>query len=194
MKSLEENLKSTLSKFTVLQDKDWEHLISSFEVKIFKKGDFIIKEGQVCNHIGFLNKGILRVFYTENGKEYTSYFNFGTRNPLISAFTSFFSRQPSKESIHALEDSEIGLIHYDRLQQLFEQSFAMQKLGRLMAEYNYILAIERIYSLQHKSAAERYNNLLQIYPQLINHIPHHYIASYLSITPESLSRIRKSTE
>jgi hypothetical protein len=53
--------------------------------------------------------------------------------------------------------------------------------------------MERIYSLQHQSASDRYNHLLQIYPTLINHIPHHYIASYLGITPESLSRIRKTT-
>lgn len=192
--SLLEKLKTFTNKFTLLPEKDWEQLVDSVEIKALKKGAFFVQEGQICNHIGFLNKGILRVYYLENGKEFTSYFNFGNRNPMISAFTSFITRQPSKESIHALEDAEIALIHYDKLQQMYEGSFALQKLGRLMAEYNYVLAMERIYSLQHQTAAERYQQLLKIYPQLINHIPHHYIASYLGITPESLSRIRKSTE
>lgn len=194
MDTLTNNFRKTIERFTALPENDWNNLVSSMEIKIIRKGDYFIREGQVCQHIGFLNTGILRVYYHENGKEFTSYFNFGNRNPLISAFTSFFLRQPSKENIHALEDAEIGILHYDKLQTLFESSFSMQKLGRLMAEYNYILAMERIYSLQHQSATERYNHLLHIYPQLINHIPHHYIASYLGITPESLSRIRKSME
>lgn len=188
-----QNLKATINKFSTIKDKDWNDLLDSFEIKHLKKGEYFIHEGQVCNHIGFLNTGILRVFYVEGDKEFTSFFNFGNRNPLVSAFTSFFTRQPSRESIHALEDSEIGLIHYDKLQHLYDKSFELQKLGRLMAEYNYILAMERIYSLQHQSATERYNNLLKIYPQLVNHVPHHYIASYLGITAESLSRIRKNT-
>ena len=83
------------------------------------------------------------------------------------------------------------LISYNDLHRLYEQSIHLQKLGRLMAEFNYTLAMERIYSLQHHSARQRYEQLLDIYPNLINHVPHHYIASYLGITPESLSRVRK---
>jgi CRP-like cAMP-binding protein len=191
MNEITANLKNAISQFTILPEEDWNKLIRSFEIKKLSKGDYFVKQGQICNYTGFLNKGILRVYYIENGREFTSYFNFGTRNQFVSSFTSFLTRQPSKESIHVLEDAEIAIISYEKLQLLYSESFEIQKLGRLMAEYNYILAMERIYSLQYQSAAERYNNLLKIYPQLINHIPHHYIASYLGITPESLSRIRK---
>src|SRR6185503_18854812 len=113
------------------------------------------------------------------------------RNHFVADFSSFLTRKPARENIHALEDCELALISQKDLEKLYSESFAFQKLGRLIAEYNYVLAVERIYSLQHESALERYNHLLEIYPNLINRVPHHYIASYLGITPESLSRIRK---
>lgn len=166
-------------------------LAECMQVRQLTKGEHLISQGEVCHHVGFLLQGIVRVYYVEAGKEHTSYFNFGSRNPFVSSFSSFLTRKPSRESIHALEDCQLALISHTDLQRLYEQSIHLQKLGRLMAEYNYTLAMERIYSLQHHSARQRYDQLLDIYPNLINHVPHHYIASYLGITPESLSRVRK---
>jgi CRP-like cAMP-binding protein len=191
MSEIFEKMRQSLQQFSPIGDKDWHILKEKLKPKSFKKGDFFIKEGQLCNYIGFLNKGIGRIYYVIDGKEITSYFNAGSRNMFVSSFTSFLSRKPSFENIHFLEDSELLMLGYDELQALYEQSPAIQKMGRIMAEYNYVLSMERIYSLQHASALERYNNMLKIYPGLMNQIPHHYIASYLGITPESLSRVRK---
>lgn len=187
-----EKLKTTLDQFLVLPEKDWILIKDTTMRKELKKGDHFALEGKVCNQMGFLNKGITRVYYVVDGKEYTSYFNFEDRNPLVSAFTSFITRKPSKENVHVIQDAELLIFNYDELQSLYEKSPAIQKLGRIMAEYNYVLSIERIYSLQHRSAQERYLELLDIYPNLINHVPHHYVASYLGITPEALSRVRKA--
>ena len=191
MERLPQKLIDTLQMFAKLSDNELIALSSVMEHRKVKKGDYFLQQGQVCQHLGFLNSGIMRVYHLANDKEYTSYFNFGERNPFVSSFSSFVTRKPSQESIHALEDCELLLISYDNLQKLYESSFALQKLGRVIAEYNYTLAMKRIYSLQHFSAQERYKELLLIYPNLVNHVPHHYIASYLGITPESLSRIRK---
>jgi len=182
---------SFLERFTKLSEAEIEKLDACIQLKDYGKGDFFVKEGQICNHFGFLVKGIFRVYHLANEKEFTSYFNTDERNRLVADFSSFLTRKPSRENIHALENCEVLLIRQDALENLYDGSFTFQKLGRLIAEYNYVLAIERIYSLQHESAAERYNHLLEIYPNLVNRIPHHYIASYLGITPESLSRIRK---
>ena len=185
------SLLETLNRFTRLPEADLLQMAACMEMKPLAKGEHFIRQGQMSQHVGFLLKGIMRVYHVDADKEHTSYFNFRSRNPFVSSFSSFLTRTPSLESIHALEDCDLAMISYTDLQRLYEQSIHLQKLGRLMAEYNYTLAIERIYSLQHQSARQRYEQLLEIYPNLINHVPHHYIASYLGITPESLSRVRK---
>jgi CRP-like cAMP-binding protein len=184
-------MQQSLQKFSSLSDKDWALFSKQLKPKSYKKGDLFVREGQLCNHIGFLNKGIARVFYLIDAKEITSYFNAGNRNMFVCSFTSFLSRKASFENVHFLEDSELLMLEHSQLQELYAKSPNIQKLGRLMAEYNYVLSMERIYSLQHSPAIDRYNNMLKIYPGLLNQVPHHYIASYLGITPESLSRIRK---
>jgi|ERR1043165_1721833 CRP-like cAMP-binding protein len=191
METLPEKLVKTIQHFTDLPTADWQRLTDVMHEAEVKKGDFFLKQGKVCSHLGFLVSGVMRVYHLANDKEYTSYFNFGSRNPFVSSYSSFVTRKPSHESIHALEDCKLAQISYDDLQQLYSESAAFQKLGRLIAEYNYTLAVERIYSLQHNTANERYVQLMDMYPNLINVVPHHYVASYLGVTPESLSRIRK---
>lgn len=187
-----EKMRQSLNQISPINDKDWQLFSRHLKLKTYKKGDLFVKERQQCNHIGFLNKGIARVYYVIDGKEITSYFNAGNRNLFVCSFTSFLSRKPSFENVHFLEDSELLVLDFEQLQDLYNKSPNIQKLGRLMAEYNYVLSMERIYSLQHSPAIDRYNNMLKIYPGLMNQIPHHYIASYLGITPESLSRIKKN--
>ena len=127
--------------FTKLSENELIALGSVMETRLVKKGGHYLHQGQICHHLGFLNKGIMRVYHLANDKEYTSYFNFGDRNPFVSSFSSFITRKPSHESIHALEDCEICQISYNDLQKLYDESFAFQKLGRLVAEFSYRLAL-----------------------------------------------------
>jgi len=180
-----------LSGFHSLADSDVDLLLSICTEANYTKGDYFVREGAVCSKLGFLIGGIARVYHLANDKEYTSYFNFAQRNRLVSSFESFLTKKPAKESIHFLEDAQLVLISREDFYGLYDKSAAFQEMGRKLAEYNYILAMERIYSLQHDTAQMRYEKLLHIYPDLVNRVPHHYIASYLGITPESLSRVRK---
>jgi CRP-like cAMP-binding protein len=186
-----EKMRETFHRINPLTETDWTLLKKKLQPASFRKGDIFVTEGQCCTQLGYLSKGLARVFYMIDGKEITSYFNTCNRNVFVCAFTSFLSKKPSFENVHFLEDSELLLLTYDDLQEIYDKSPNLQKAGRLMAEFNYVLSMERIYSLQHASAIERYNNMLKIYAGLLNLVPHHYIASYLGITPESLSRIRK---
>lgn len=186
-----EKMRDTFHRFNPLMENDWIILKKHLRPAVFRKGDVFVKEGQHCTQLGYLSKGLARVYYMIDGKEITSYFNTCNRNVFVCAFTSFLSKKPSFEYVHFLEDSELLLLNYDDLQKVYDKSPNLQKAGRLMAEFNYVLSMERIYSLQQASAIERYNNMLKIYAGLLNQVPHHYIASYLGITPESLSRIRK---
>lgn len=180
-----------LSKFQALEQQDIDLLLSICTEASYMRGDYFVREGSVCTKLGFLTSGISRVYHLANDKEYTSYFNFTERNRMVSSFESFLTQKPSKESIHFLEDASLILINRADFYNLYSKSAAFQEMGRKLAEYNYILAMERIYSLQHDTALMRYEKLLHIYPDLVNRVPHHYIASYLGITPESLSRVRK---
>lgn len=167
-------------------------LISSkvSEIKI-EKGKTLLKEGQVSNKIYFVISGIYRVYKLEDRKEITSYFNYEYRNQFITSFISLITQQPSKENIECIENGEVLCINYSDWKELYKISNQINTFGRIMAEYNYVLAISRIESLQYKQAKDRYLSFISLYPNLLNMIPHHYIASYIGVTPESLSRIRK---
>jgi CRP-like cAMP-binding protein len=180
-----------LSHYSRIDEALLSKLLEQCEDVHFKKGHTFVREGEICYKIGFLISGIARVYHIANDKEYTSYFNFPGRNRMVASFESFLTRKPSKETIHFLEDAHLVVISRENLYNLYQQSPVFSELGRKLAEDNYILAMERIFSLQHDTAQERYLKLLEGYPDLMNLVPHHYIASYLGITPESLSRIRK---
>jgi len=175
-----------------LSAEDKRALQQALRPKQLKQGQFFVEAGEICGEVAILHTGIFRTFYLANDKEYTSYFNTEDRNPIVGAFTSFLRQQPSAESVVALEDSTHQSISKEELEGLYESHPNIQKMGRLLAEYNYVLAMERIYDLQHSDAKTRYEKFLALYPNVINRIPHYHIASYIGVTPESLSRLRKS--
>ena len=183
---------SFISNWVTLTNDDIKSLNAIITLERHEKGSLIIKEGQVCNRLRFAYSGIYRVYQIREGKEITSYFNFEHRNRLVGAFVSLLTAKPSKEYVECIIPGTLVSIAYSDWQLLYKKSQAINTFGRLLAEFNYVLAMERIASLQYKNATNRYEAFMTQYPNLFNLIPHHYIASYLGITPESLSRIRKS--
>ncbi len=157
----------------------------------FQKGDQIVRLGQVCKSVKFVVTGIYRVFKNNDGEEITTYFSCQNRNPFVASFVSLLTQTPSNEIVECIEPGELITIEYVDWQQLYSKSQSINTFGRLMAEFNYVLAMERIEALQTHNATDRYVSFLKLYPNLINKIPHHYIASYVGVKPESLSRIRK---
>jgi CRP-like cAMP-binding protein len=180
-----------LNSLVPLNQEDKEMFISVCKERKCKKGEFILEQGKTAKEVAFVVKGIFRVFQIVNEKELTSYFSYSERNPFVSSFPSFLMQKQSVEFIEAIEDSEVLVISYKDLNKIYLESKNFERIGRLLAERNYLLAIERIQSLQYQSANDRYEMFLKIYPTLLNRIPHHYIASYLGIAPESMSRIRR---
>ena len=183
---------SFVSHWVTLTNEDIKSLNDISTLEHHEKGSLIVNEGQICNRLRFVYSGIYRVYQIREGKEITSYFNFQHRNRLLGAFVSLLTTKPSKEYVECISPGTLVSIAYSDWQKLYEKSPAINTFGRLLAEFNYVLAMERIASLQYKNASNRYEAFMNQYPNLFNLIPHHYIASYLGITPESLSRIRKS--
>lgn len=149
---------------------------------------FMVSENAVCDHIYFVKKGILRIFYFKNGKEITEWI--AMDGTFCLSILSFFERTPSRLQIQTLEASEIMGIHYDDLTGMAARFHEVETLFRKMMTASLILSQYRMDSIQFETAQQRYDRLLETQPELLRRVPLTYIASFLGITPETLSRIR----
>jgi CRP-like cAMP-binding protein len=172
-----------------LTDTQWELCAASIIIRQYKKGELLLRPGQVCDRVSFINYGIGRFYYLVDGKEFIGAF-FDEECAYFSDYESFLTRQPSRRYIEALEDMEVADISYNMLQELYQKIPAADRLGRIVAEGLYIQLSKRNASLLIDSPEQRYQTLLAERPALIQRVPQYMIASYLGITPEALSRIR----
>jgi CRP-like cAMP-binding protein len=157
------------------------------------KGDIWVQQGEICDQVGFVVTGKLRNFYIDqSGGEVTCYFV--TAENFISSFTSFLTNTPANENISALEDSVLRVISKKELEELCELVPKMQIFRRVIAENLFITMEKRIFMLQSQSAHERYENMLRNNPDIILNVPLQYTASFLGITPQHLSRLRKEMQ
>jgi CRP-like cAMP-binding protein len=178
-----------IEAFCKITDADWELLLPYLEIKTIRKNELFIAEGKKAFEVAFVIDGMFRQYYTKDGEEKTTYFFF--ENHMMTSYISCITGKPSLVTIEALSNASYISFSYNILQQLFEQSMAWQKFGRLIAEYLGIGLEERMVSLLLQSPEERYIDLLNSNKKkIIERIPQHYIANYLGITPVSMSRIR----
>ncbi|MCU0468857.1 MAG: Crp/Fnr family transcriptional regulator [Arcicella sp.] len=182
-------LQTFLRRFVNFTDEELEEVWSFFRPKKIKKGEFMCVPAEVAHEIGFVIKGVFRIFYLVEGKENTRFI--GSENIFITSTPSFTTQTPSIEYVEALEDSSLLMLTYQDLQRIFEISPKWERLVRLLVEYFYNEQQERIYSLIALTAQERYEMLAKNRPDFIQRIPQYIIANYLGISPETLSRIRK---
>lgn len=163
---------------------------SSLQRKSYKKNDYLLREGETCNHIFFVAKGLLRSYtLDENGKEHL--LQFAPENWLISDRSSTLFDGKSDLYIDAIEDTDVILLPSDFLEQLGIYSPSFQRFN-MFALNNHIRHLHNRINLLISSSAEvRYLDFIKLYPNIIARVPQWMIASYLGITPESLSRVRK---
>ncbi len=134
--------------------------------------------------------GLVRVFHIENGKDINTIIV--ADDSFVSAYASFILQQPSIEYIQALERTRVLSISYQGMQNLFKNVRNWEKVGRIIAEHNYLRMANRVQFLQMKSGKEKYLNFIKnAEPKVIQRTPSLHIASFLGMAPESLSRIRK---
>jgi len=177
-----------LSEVSFLSETSKTELLDHIKIKHVAKSDFLLKHGEVCKHIYYVNKGFVRIFYYKNGKNITEWF--ANEGHFCFSITSFFEGVPSKLVLEALEDSEIILLSKTGLERLKKTNIEIANLLIEFFSSSLILSQKRMESLQFETAKQRYSNLLKEQPSILNRVPLQYIATYLGITQETLSRIR----
>jgi CRP-like cAMP-binding protein len=158
--------------------------------KKLRKRQYLLQEGDICKWLAFISKGCLRHFAVDgSGAEHIE--RFGIEGWWMVDLGSFQSHQPSTDNIDALEDSELFLIGNDSLIKLSRMVPTWNQYYTIVLEEEFKAAQARISDFMSASPKERYLHFVETYPDLFRRIPLHHIASYLGITPQSLSRIRK---
>ena len=179
-----------MSQLVDLTDDEKVIIENAFATQSISKGELWIKEGKVCDQVAYVVSGKMRHYYTDdNGNEVTCYF--ALPDHFTSSFTSFLTNTPTNENAAALEETVLRVISKNDLENLSEQVPKIQIFRRIIAENLFIMMEKRISMLQSKSAQARYEDMLKENPDVLLQVPLIYTASFLGITPQHLSRLRK---
>lgn len=152
------------------------------------KGEIILDEGQISHDILLVGKGMVRQFYYKNGKDVTEHFSY--EGCIVMCIESLLKQEPTRLMIEALEDGTVYQLNYNKLMLLAETSWEVNMFYRKILEFSLITSQVKADSWRFETARERYNNLMQAQPEVIKRAPLSHIASYLLMTPETLSRVR----
>lgn len=169
-------------------DEELEAIKNKAATKYLAKNELFLREGEVCKSIGFIEKGSMRLYYDSPDKKVCNDFFF--ENSVIGSFASFLAEKPSIVSIAAIEECEIVLFSKKDLLELIQQFPSLKRLADFILQEQFIRTEKREEALLKFSAEKRFRNLLEEHPKIFKRIPLHYVAGYLNITPETLSRYR----
>lgn len=181
---------ANIDKKILLTEEEKQLCRSFFTLKKLRKKQYLLQEGDVCKYTAFVNKGILRSYSVDNnGNELIV--QFALEDWWLSDIYSFLTGEASTCNIDALEDTEILLITKSAQDEMLLQVPKMERYFRLLMQSSLIAFQRRLVSSLNFTAEDKYLQLIAVLPTIIQRVPQHYIASYLGITPETLSRIRR---
>lgn len=182
-------IRAHFNKITQQSDTDWKIFSSELKRKEFPKKTTLLKMGQKENHLSFIEKGIIRFFIPREFDDLT--FGFAFADSFVSAYDSFLTQNPSTYQLETLTETVLWRLTYQDLQKIYNETEVGNEIGRLASEDLYLKKAKRELSLLNDTAEQRYLKLFTEQPHLIKQVPLKYIASYIGITPQALSRIRK---
>jgi CRP-like cAMP-binding protein len=157
-------------------------------IKKYKKGSYLLQQGEVCKNSFLIQQGVARKFYLTEGKEITTELFF--ENDIAVSLQSYSLQQPSHEFVQAIENSTVSVTNYQAFQKIKKQHTSLLELDLMLTEYYAMWLEERLFQFHSLDATQRYQLLLSEQPHFIQQIPLTYLASYLGISLETLSRIR----
>jgi len=182
-------IRKFIDDISPMTDSDWELFSSKLQEVKLQKNTTVLKIGKIENYLSFISKGIIRLYIP--GEESDLTFGFVFDNEFVTAYDSFLTQSASLYQIETLTDTILWRISNNDLQEVYEKTTTGNIIGRKMAENMFLIKSKRELSLLGKTAEERYLDLFTDRPKLLQQIPLKYIASYIGVTPQALSRIRK---
>lgn len=183
-----ERLHKILKEKVEISKTEWEFIESKLQTKEFKKKDFLIKTNTIEQNVFFILEGVFRIFLELPEKDVTIDFGFPLK--FISSYSSFLTLTPSVACIQSLTKSKVIFISREDLIEIYKKTSCGESIGRVFAEEFFMYKSKRELSFMKDSPTERYLNLFKEQQNLIQEIPQKYLASYIGITPQALSRIR----
>ena len=185
-----ERLYLFLRRQVEISKEEIEYMMSFSKIKILKKKEFLFQEGEIARYVGFVNQGVLRYYYIDNnGNELIIYF--AQEEWWIGDLNSFYSDTPTPYFLQALEHCELFLFNCQNFDHIREKIPAYEEFRKRAHAKATAARMTTTMSLLSETAEDRYLKLLKSFPNIFQRVPQHYIASFLGIKPQSLSRIRK---
>lgn len=181
---------SKIQQLTSVSEEATEWLAKHLEEFSFRKNNIVLREGQICHYLYFINFGMAAAYTNSSEQEICNWISL--EQEFATSYYSFLSRKASHETIICLESCEMEAISYSNLHHLFSLFPETERAGRLILEEYYIRLEERLISIQFKSAKERYQLLSEQRPEIIKRAPLGKVATYLGMKQETLSRIRSA--
>ena len=176
-------------KFLDLKQEEKDYIETNIPVRFYKKNDYLLKEGEVSSSFFFIVEGLIRMFYLVDGMEKTTFFY--QNEDFVSAYESFTRQIPSRNYLQAIEDTQVAVFNTDTVADIIQNHPRFEMLSRIIMEEELIVYQNMIASFITMNAEQRYAELLKTNAQLLNRIPQYHIATYLGVSPETLSRIRR---
>lgn len=186
---MKSQIRTYFNSLLPMSDLEWSEMEACFRRVEFKKGDILLREGAICDFIGFISNGIIRFYQLKEGNEKVTAFWFP--GDFLSNYRSFVSETPSEHYIEALNEGFYWQLKKYDLMALYDKYPKIDRLGRIMAERLYLMVTYRLDRFLSETPEERYQILQSKNSRLIQEIPQYMIASYIGVSAETLSRIRK---
>ena len=182
-------IRKFIDNISPMNDSDWKFFSSKLQEVKLEKNTTLLKIGKIENYLSFISKGIVRLYIPKVESDLT--FGFLFDNEFVTAYDSFLTQSPSEYQIETLTETTLWQISNKDLQEVYNRTNNGNIIGRKMAENMFLIKSKRELSLLSKTAEDRYLDLFSDRPKLLQQIPLKYIASYIGVTPQALSRIRK---
>ncbi len=183
------SLRNLLQSVTPISETEWQNFEQYFSSRKLLKNETLWKQNEVCTHLVFINRGLIYCYH--NNAEKVLVTNLYFENSVFYDDYSFIKQEPCILTYVALETTELIVIPRIALYEMFDKYKSFERLGRMMVERNHMISIKEQLNFNGNRAEEKYLSLVVSQPNFLQRVPLKLIASYLNITPEHLSRIRK---
>jgi len=182
-------IEAFVRRFVQPDEAEWKAFADILQEKRIRKKHMLLEAGQVCTSIGFLNQGVIREYVFDKGKESTV--DFIIENHFVVDLQSFIMGVPSGQYLEALTDADLIMFRKDALNTLYDKYKIWERFGRLIIEQVFCSVEEKRKKIIATTHEDQYRNFALAHPEVVQRVPQYYIASYLGVSPEHLSRIRK---